>query len=143
VEHCRESNVHGREVGGLLVGHRSVHETADGVAQYDVVLTNAVPVKSFDSSSVRLTFAEDEWTKAEEFIRHRLAPEGKVRIGWYHTHPLQGIFFSGNDQDAHQLFGEPYEFALVIDPRSMEAGLFYWASYSDRHIAGPICFPLT
>lgn len=143
VEHSKESNVHGREIGGLLVGYRNLHETANGLSYHELVVTNTVPVKSFHSSSVQLTFTEDEWRKAEEFVRHQLAPEGKTRLGWYHTHPLQGIFFSSDDQECHKLFSEPYEFAMVIDPRTMEAGLFYWASVSDQRIAGPICFPLT
>lgn len=144
-EHCGESNLHGREVGGVLVGYRSEGEftaqSSEG-RNYDLVVTNAIPIRSFDSSSDHLSFTEEVWARAEEEIRKKYASAGKLRLGWYHTHPDQGIFFSDTDQTAHEIFAEPYQFALVIDPRGMNAGLFHWAWDADKKIAGPILFSL-
>ena len=58
-------------------------------------------------------------------MNERFTPEGKCRLGWYHTHPSQGIFFSGQDRDAHTVFQRAH-LTLVIDPRVVEPGLFYW-----------------
>lgn len=145
VEHCGESNLHGREVGGVLVGYGSEVESTPGSNKgrdYDLVVTNATPLRSFDSSSDHLSFTEEVWTRAEEEIREKYAPTGKLRLGWYHTHPDQGIFLSDTDQTAHGIFAEPYQFALVVDPRSMEAGLFHWVGDADKRVAGPIYFSL-
>ena len=145
VEHCGESNLHGREVGGVLVGYRSEGEFTSNSSKgrdYDLVVTNAIPIRSFDSSSDHLSFTEEVWARAEEEIRKKYAAAGKLRLGWYHTHPDQGIFFSDTDQTAHGIFAEPYQFALVIDPRGMDAGLFHWAWDADKRMAGPILFSL-
>jgi len=147
IEHCEESNLHGREVGGILVGYCSERIEPDqrmGLERgYEIVVTNSIPISSFDSSNVHLSFTEESWSRAEDEVRQKYAPEGKIRLGWYHTHPDQGIFFSSQDEVAHEIFAEPYQFALVVDPRSMEAGLFYRGLYPQPIMAGPICFRLT
>ena len=140
-EHCGESNVHGREVGGILVGHRC-ERRSENEREYSLSVTDLIPVRSFDSSSAHISLTEDEWIRAERELGQKYTPEGKCRLGWYHTHPVQGIFFSTQDHRAHNIFVEAYQFALVVDPRSMEAGLFYWSSYQERILAGPICFAL-
>jgi len=145
-EHCRESNQHGREVGGLLIGHvcsQKARGEPERGCEYDLIVTNAIPICTFDNSSVHLNFTEEAWDRAEERIRLSHSADGKTKLGWYHTHPHQGIFFSAKDSAAHQVFAEPYQFALVVDPRGMEAGLFHWISNPEKHVAGPICFSLT
>lgn len=145
IEHCEESNLHGREVGGILVGYCSERKGPNqrmGEKRCEIVVMNSIPISSFDSSNVHLSFTEESWSRAEDEIRQKYAPEGKIRLGWYHTHPDQGIFFSIQDEVAHKIFAEPYQFALVVDPRCMEAGLFYRGSYPQPIMAGPICFRL-
>jgi proteasome lid subunit RPN8/RPN11 len=142
VEHCGESNIHGREVGGVLVGHRSEREDDDHRKQYSLSITDLIPIRSFDSSDAHISITEDEWTRAECELGQKYTPEGKCRLGWYHTHPIQGIFFSKQDHRAHDIFVQAYQFALVVDPRNMEAGLFYWSSYEERILAGPVRFAL-
>jgi proteasome lid subunit RPN8/RPN11 len=141
-DHGAQSNEHGKEVGGIVVGHWSEQRRPDGTLEHSLSLTDLIPVASFDSSSAHISFTECAWIRAEEELVQRYAPAGKIRLGWYHTHPLQGIFFSDKDQSAHAIFSEPHQFALVIDPLRMEAGWFYWTSYENRILAGPICFGL-
>jgi proteasome lid subunit RPN8/RPN11 len=144
-EHCTDSRARGCEIGGLLVGYREqsrVSIKARGGRKYHLVVTNAVPMSSLNSSSVSWSISEDEWLRVEEKLRAVYAPSGKVRLGWYHTHPNQGIFFSTHDRKAHELFDAPYEFALVIDPRNMEAGLFRWTWDKERAVTGPVSFSL-
>lgn len=137
-----ESNEHGREVGGIVVGHWCKQQRADGKSEHTLSLTDLIAVASYDSSSAHISFTERAWVQAEEELTQKYASAGKIGLGWYHTHPIQGIFFSSKDHSAHAIFGEPYQFALVIDPLRMEAGWFYWASYEERILAGPICFAL-
>jgi len=145
LEHCANSQAHGCEVGGLLVGHceeSRVSIKARGGRQYHLVVTNALPISSPDSSRASWRVSEEEWLRAEKKMRQFYAPAGKVRLGWYHTHPDQGIFFSAKDRIAHEVFCNAYEFALVIDARDMQAGLFRWAWRPERSIAGPVLFSL-
>jgi proteasome lid subunit RPN8/RPN11 len=138
---CAESNIHGREVGGILVGYRC-ERLAKASLQHRLSLTDLIAIESFDSSSAHICFGERAWTRAEREFGEKYLPEGKCRLGWYHTHPRQGIFFSAQDKSAHDLFPKPYEFALVIDPQMMEAGLFYWSNHRKQVLAGPIRFSL-
>jgi proteasome lid subunit RPN8/RPN11 len=142
IDCCEESNTHGREVGGIVVGYRCERRDEQGQLQYDLVATDLIPINSSDSSCTHVCFTESAWAGAERELNIRFMPEGKRRLGWYHTHPVQGIFFSAQDQSSHGIFTEAYQFALVLDPRQMEAGLFYWNSYRDQVVAGPIRFPL-
>ena len=145
VAHCGDSNSHGREVGGILVGYRyerSGAEASPGIRYY-ATLTDLIPVQSLDSSEAHVRFDESAWELVDQQMAERFTPEGKCRLGWYHTHPSQGIFFSGQDRDAHTVFQQPHQFALVIDPRVMEGGLFYWTDYEARTLAGPLRFSLT
>jgi proteasome lid subunit RPN8/RPN11 len=141
-EHCGESNLHGHEVGGILVGTLHQRQNEDEHWNFILSITDLIPIRSFDSSSAHINFTEEDWIAAECELRRRYAPEGKCLTGWYHTHPLQGIFFSLQDRRAHEIFPRPYQCALVVDPRTMEAGLFYWSSYEERVVGGPICFAL-
>jgi len=140
IQHCSESNIHGREVGGILAGYRDTRIAGDGRTLYRVVLTDVIALPCEDSSPCHLTFDSRCWAVVQKEMMP-LAAEGKCRLGWYHTHPTQGIFFSDHDRDAHHIFREPHQFALVVNPRTMEAGVFHWTGQPGA-IEGPICFPL-
>ena len=140
--HCRESLEHGREVGGVLVGYRTVSQTPAGAA-YSVQATDLIPMESSSSSGSHVQFDETDWDYVDQQMESLYAAQGKCRVGWYHTHPTQGIFFSQYDRDAHTVFQQPFQFALVVDPQAMEAGLFYWADYRARSLGGPVRFRLS
>lgn len=138
---CAESNTHGREVGGLLVGyHREISRLFR--QQCQLMITDVIPIESIDSSSSHVCFGHNAWLYVERELEATYLPKGKCRLGWYHTHPSQGIFFSSQDREAHSIFKKPFELALVVDPRTMEAGLFYWRDRRDKVLVGPICFTL-
>ena len=55
--------------------------------------------------------------------------EGKIDgriVGWYHSHPTQGLFLSQTDVGTHMQFHQfsPYAVSLVVDPRSAEFGIW-------------------
>lgn len=133
--HCAESNEHGREICGLLLG------TAWPVIKnmrhgYLLTVTDILPLEATDASGAHVSAHAEAWLQADAEIEERF--KGKKRLGWYHTHPTQGIFFSGADKDFHSIFLQPYQFALVVDPRFPELGLFHWQDRAAGQIAGPI-----
>jgi proteasome lid subunit RPN8/RPN11 len=138
IEHCNESLQHGREVGGLLIGKKEQTEEG-GKKLYQVRVTDLIRFRAADSSGAHLHLNQDSW--AYVFQKESEAgyeAEKKVRLGWYHTHPTQGIFFSAKDHNFHEVFDQPHQFALVVDPRNMEAGLFYWDNEGRTSLTGPL-----
>jgi proteasome lid subunit RPN8/RPN11 len=73
----------------------------------------------------QVTITSETWTHVNE-VRDRQFPEKKF-VGWYHTHPGFGIFLSGMDDFIQaNWFAEPWQIALVYDPKSREDGVFIW-----------------
>ena len=140
--HCAESRTHGREVGGVLVGHHSFCRKPGGRGEHSVLVTDLIPIQAGSSSASHVRFDEADWDYVERQMESLHAGDGKCRVGWYHTHPTQGIFFSNYDRDAHSIFQQPFQFALVVDPRTMDAGLFHWADHGARRLGGPFRFRL-
>jgi proteasome lid subunit RPN8/RPN11 len=57
--------------------------------------------------------------------------EGRIRgriVGWYHSHPGQGLFLSQTDVQTHMQFHQfsPYAVSLVADPKSSEFGIWIY-----------------
>lgn len=142
INESNQSNLQGREIGGILVGHRYEVQTETASTHYHVFVTDLIPGKATDSSSSHITLSEESWSRVFQVFDARYKPQNKVSLGWYHTHPYQGIFFSTPDRDSHTTFRLPYQFALVIDPQKMEAGFFYWSDYFNQKLSGPVRFEL-
>jgi proteasome lid subunit RPN8/RPN11 len=52
---------------------------------------------------------------------------GQELLGWYHTHPALGVFFSAQDAATHRaMFPWPRHIGLVLDPVAGDAGVFVW-----------------
>jgi len=79
---------------------------------------------------VRLAFE-----KSDHALEPGEATFGPVIVGWYHTHPGHGVFYSDPDQETHrERFAWPFQVGLVIDPEQEKAGFFTWASSErDEH----------
>jgi proteasome lid subunit RPN8/RPN11 len=60
---------------------------------------------------------------ANEIVEGRI--DGRI-VGWYHSHPTQGLFLSQTDVATHMQFSQfsPYAVSLVVDPRSAEFGVW-------------------
>ncbi|WP_408328574.1 M67 family metallopeptidase [Paraburkholderia nemoris] len=113
--HAKSRNV---ELGGLLVGN-----VFSGTANNSVVaieICEAVPSEQFDSTSVSLSMSPQVWQQAAAFRRNNLHV-----VGWYHTHPNLGAFFSGTDRTTQRgFFRELYSLGLVFDPIRNEEAWF-------------------
>jgi proteasome lid subunit RPN8/RPN11 len=116
--HLQERSV---EMGGLLLG--AVYEGLRGSDDLVIAVTDFARSTEFDSTHVSLKMDPDVWERA------RLQSDGtSVVVGWYHSHPNLGVFFSGTDRKTQRaFFNHPHSLGLVIDPISVEEMWFIGA----------------
>jgi len=113
---------HREERGGLLLGEVYA-EDADVARSRLVRVLQAVPAPNCDGTVVSLRMASEVW----EAARARLGPGAQV-IGWYHSHPGLGAFFSHTDRQTQRaFFAHAYSVGWVIDPLRGEAAWFVGA----------------
>jgi len=105
--HLQSRNV---ELGGLLIGN--VYEGFWRKEHPLIVLNAYAESNDYEATSVSLQMSPDIWNKA----RQNFGEKGSV-IGWYHSHPNLGAFFSGTDRRTQRaFFREAHSVALVLDP---------------------------
>jgi proteasome lid subunit RPN8/RPN11 len=108
------------EVGGVLLGH-AYH--ADGHIYLDI--RAAIPAVTADHGPVHFTFTADAWSQLhkDRAIRY---PELDI-VGWFHTHPDLGVFYSSDDVVVHSAaFTMPWHVGMVVDPLRKETSFFGW-----------------
>ena len=107
--HARSADV---EVGGLLIGE----VFQDGATGRPVTLVRAaIPALGGASSSVSFTFTPDAWDHLTD-ERDRSWPD-LITVGWFHTHPRLGVFYSGTDRATQRaFFNQPWNAGIVVDP---------------------------
>lgn len=116
-----------RELGGVLLGQA---RTVKG--RSEVVVQASLPVSTTDHGPVHFTFTADTWAqlhrdRAEQF-------PGLDIVGWYHTHPNLGVFFSADDVIVHKAaFVMPWHVGLVIDPVRSEGFIVGWQIPGSAH----------
>ena len=107
------------ERGGLLLGEPLVERVGDA-EPLAVFLRAAVPGLDDDATEYSLRLNAGVWDAA----RAALAP-GEVVVGWFHSHPDIGAFFSGTDRRTQAgFFGHPFSVGWVIDPVRREQAWF-------------------
>jgi proteasome lid subunit RPN8/RPN11 len=107
------------EAGGLLLGRVTDLERAPRVE-----IVAQIPAEAVEASPAHLTFTHESWRRLRD---RRLAERPDLdAVGWYHSHPRLGIFFSLTDCDLHrQVFHDtPWAVALVVEPFSEAYGWF-------------------
>lgn len=78
-----------------------------------VFVDGFIPSLHYASTGVSLTMDTEVWSRAREECR---LPR-RVIVGWYHSHPGFGAFFSGTDRRTHHhFFPAPFHIGLVLDP---------------------------
>ena len=108
------------ELGGVLLGHAY----RDG-EQLLVEVIAALPARNDDHGPIHFTFTADAWSQ----IHHERAaqyPDLEI-VGWFHTHPGLGVFYSSDDVVVHTAaFTLPWHVGLVVDPLGNVASYFGW-----------------
>jgi proteasome lid subunit RPN8/RPN11 len=108
-----------RERGGFLLG--GVY----GTEQQYVVVRHFHPALEAQGNSASLTFTHESWAALARESEANFPNESLV--GWQHTHPGFGVFLSGYDLFIHKnFFAQPWQVALVVDPRRQEFAFFHW-----------------
>ncbi len=118
------------ELGGVLLGKAYEHggrRFVEGAA--------ALPAPSEDRGPYHFTFNADAWAYVN---RERDAHHPALQIvGWFHTHPGLGVFFSADDVIVQSAaFVMPWHVALVVDPIRQEAGFFGWHGHEVTPLSG-------
>jgi proteasome lid subunit RPN8/RPN11 len=109
------------ERGGLLLGR--VHaERAPNGERYPVLIFVRAAVPSMDdaATAVSLRMEAAVWSRAREQLG-----DGELVLGWYHSHPGLGAFFSARDRKTQQaFFHQAFSLGWVIDPTRGEEKWF-------------------
>ena len=131
------------EVGGLLIGRAWADAGQGGRGAPPVVLAErAVASAEYRNSAVSLEMGTEIWNRV-----NAQAVGGSFVIGWYHSHPNLGAFFSGTDRRTQRaFFTQSYSIGWVIDPFRHEERVFCGAD-SDEYLrpivalGDDVCFP--
>jgi proteasome lid subunit RPN8/RPN11 len=115
----RHLGSHGKERGGLLLGE--VYADGATVSGSRVVhVTQAIAATEFASSGVSLRMASGVWEEARSRLR-----AAELVVGWYHSHPGLGAFFSHTDRRTQRgFFPHAYSVGWVLDPWGGESAWF-------------------
>ena len=109
------------EQGGLLLGEVFADDEHVSVAaSRAVAISRAVPALDFSGSGISLRMESGVWERA----RLALGPLELI-VGWYHSHPGLGAFFSATDRRTQAaFFPHPYSVGWVLDPVLDEEAFF-------------------
>ncbi len=121
---------HTVEAGGLLLGSRFDSNCPGSV----VSIERFVPGTDFNGTGVSLILGTKVWDDARPHI-----DSGSVVVGWVHSHPNLGAFFSETDRRTQRaFFSKPWQVGLCIDPVRQQSAWFYGAeSRQERMIVLP------
>ena len=125
---------HTEERGGLLLGE--VYASDGTIAGSRVVhVTQAVAAEDCFGTGVSLRMSSAVWDAA----RRRLRPQEMI-VGWYHSHPDLGAFFSRTDRQTQRaFFAHAYSVGWVVDPLRRESKWFVGA---DCVAPAQVCYGL-
>ena len=110
-----------KEIGGLLLGKVLIKKQYNANTSISVVMIlDSVPSKVHKNTSVSLEMSTEIWNSANKRTTDNL-----IIIGWYHSHPDLGAYFSGTDRKTQRsFFNHEYSVGWVIDPIRNEQKIF-------------------
>lgn len=112
-----------KEVGGLLLGEVYFSERQARLSLL-VRVKKCLWAKGVQHVRDSLKFSDEtiaQWDAA------RQQQNDLQVVGWFHSHPGYGVYFSGNDfSNQEKYFNRPWHVAWVIDPVNQEQGVFCW-----------------
>ncbi|MFX1407155.1 MAG: hypothetical protein ACFFC9_08405 [Promethearchaeota archaeon] len=107
-----------KEVIGMLIGHLE----GEGDIK-NVIVEDAIPISH--GGSIEVKFSEEQlgaFGEIDNQIFEEYGPKNWFTVGWYHSHPNLGIFFSGTDV-FNQLFWQdknPSGIGIVFDHKYLD-----------------------
>jgi Prokaryotic homologs of the JAB domain len=120
------------EQGGLLVGRlwalpAGTQPSAPLPDHYAAIICveHIVPSLVSDGTAFSLRMSAQVWSQANELTH---TDSSLCVVGWYHSHPNLGAFFSSTDRDTQAaFFSHGYSVGWVIDPTDEDEALFIGA----------------
>ena len=98
------------ESGGLLLGMPAAVERE--AASYLICVSEAIPSERYKNNKISLKMHSSIWSLARQRQR-----EGLEIVGWFHSHPGIGAYFSDTDLVTQRhFFSHEYSLGYVIDP---------------------------
>jgi len=113
------------EQGGILLGH-AFRDTEKNLTY--AIAEQAIPGRLAIGNAAYLEVTHETWKEMLDDV-DRLGAQLQV-IGWYHTHPNDlAVFMSGTDRATQErLFGNDWQFAIVLNPHKQIWRAFYGAN---------------
>jgi proteasome lid subunit RPN8/RPN11 len=106
------------EVGGVLLGE--IWRCPRGRV---TEARESLPAQHTEAGLGHVTFSHDSWQEIYEYME-QVAPELRL-VGWYHTHPSFGVFFSGQDRFIQKnFFSGAGQVGVVVDPLREDVAAF-------------------
>jgi proteasome lid subunit RPN8/RPN11 len=108
------------ELGGLLVG-RVCADSAK--ATHVTLIERALPASDGAGTATTFSYTAQSWSHLAPELQH--LPADMTVVGSYHSHPDMGVFLSSTDLGTQEdVFPQPWQVAIVIDPVRDEVGVF-------------------
>lgn len=108
------------ERGGLLLGRALPDEPNAPSPMTLVHVRAAVPGLQDEGTEYSLRLHAGVWDAARALLQ-----PGEVVVGWFHSHPDLGAFFSGTDRRTQAgFFHHPFSLGWVVDPLRSEQAWF-------------------
>ncbi len=110
-----------KEVGGLLLGRVWKNNLTGMTATGPLIfILDAISSEVCRNSPVSLEMSTDIWDRVNEQVSEEI-----IVVGWYHSHPNLGAYFSGTDRRTQRaFFNHLYSIGWVIDPFRNEDKVF-------------------
>ena len=114
---------HGRrhddtEVGGVLLGR--IWRCERGRV---TEVTETLPAVKTEAGLGHVTFSHETWQEIYNELDRR--PSELKIVGWYHTHPGFGVFYSEHDRFIQRhFFAGDGQLGIVVDPQPMAVAAF-------------------
>ncbi len=109
-----------RELGGVLLGQAYRHGT-----RLFVEVQAILAADNDNHGPIHFTFSADSWPALQKAQAEHY-PQLDI-VGWFHTHPDLGVFYSSDDIVVHSAaFTLPWHVGLVLDPVRHEGCFFGW-----------------
>jgi proteasome lid subunit RPN8/RPN11 len=117
---------HRVERGGLLIGEAFARD-GEPASVALIHVRAAVPAIEDTGDAISLRMEARVWDAARAALR-----DGERVVGWFHSHPGIGAFFSGTDRRTQAaFFTQPWHVGWVIDPVRGEEAWFSGAEARD------------
>jgi proteasome lid subunit RPN8/RPN11 len=116
---CFQQNLH-QERMALLLG--TAYTLPDPEKRLLLIVEEILPIEATQATKVHVTMTPQSWPELWAILAHRT---DITILGWAHSHPGHGAFFSAEDRRTQALwFSQPWHIGIVVDPSTGATAAF-------------------